>query len=172
MKINVWSALLTIISYKKMETGLRYAYVYTMFILNELNTLSGADQCFDRCQIKSLKFFRKYLNPSIHCSMGSAPIGVQCPHFLTRWVSGLLGLALVSWAIAHVGVHHISLRLPYLSVFPFTRFHLPLNFILVSSLRLMYLHPSVDPSLIHFLGECPGLGLALVPGVVVPEAET
>ena len=34
-----------------------------------------------------------------------------------------------------------------------------------------YLHPSVDPSLTHFLGEFPGLGLALVPDVVVPEAE-
>src|SRR6218665_4063067 len=30
---------------------------------------------------------------------------------------------------------------------------------------------SVDPSLTHFLGEFPGLGLALVPDVVVPEAE-
>src|SRR6218665_2929085 len=30
---------------------------------------------------------------------------------------------------------------------------------------------SVDPSLTYFLGEFPGLGLALVPDVVVPEAE-
>src|SRR6218665_3859728 len=30
---------------------------------------------------------------------------------------------------------------------------------------------SVDPSLTHFLGEFPGLGLALVPNAVVPEAE-
>src|SRR6218665_3537147 len=30
---------------------------------------------------------------------------------------------------------------------------------------------SVDPSLTHFLGEFPGLGLALVADVVVPEAE-
>ena|SRR6218665_2912524 len=29
----------------------------------------------------------------------------------------------------------------------------------------------VDPSLTHFLGEFPGLGLALEPDVVVPEAE-
>ena len=33
----------------------------------------------------------------------------------------------------------------------------------------MHLHPSVDPSLTHFIGEFPGLGLALVPDVVVPE---
>src|SRR6218665_2339664 len=30
---------------------------------------------------------------------------------------------------------------------------------------------SVDPSLTHFLGECPGLGLALEPDVVVSEAD-
>ena len=35
----------------------------------------------------------------------------------------------------------------------------------------MYLHPSVIPSVTQFLGEFPGLGLALVPDVVVPEAE-
>jgi len=31
---------------------------------------------------------------------------------------------------------------------------------------------SVDPSLTHVLGEFPGLGLALVPDVVVPEADS
>src|SRR6218665_2966199 len=31
---------------------------------------------------------------------------------------------------------------------------------------------SVDPSVTHFLGEFPGLGLALVPDVVVPEADS
>ena len=35
----------------------------------------------------------------------------------------------------------------------------------------MFLHPSVDPSLTNFLGEFPGLGLALVPDVMVPEAD-
>ena len=35
----------------------------------------------------------------------------------------------------------------------------------------MYLHPSVDPSRTHFVGEFPGLRLALVLDVVVPEAE-
>src|SRR6218665_1259071 len=46
--------------------------------------------------------------------MGSAPIGAQCP--LTSSLR-LLGLALVSWAFARVGVHRPSLRLPYLDVF-------------------------------------------------------
>jgi len=31
-----------------------------------------------------------------------------------------------------------------------------LNFIRISSLRLIYLHPSVDPSLTHFFDEFPG----------------
>src|SRR6218665_1228586 len=39
----------------------------------------------------------------------------------------------------------------------FTLLHLPLDFIRVSSLRPMYLHPSVDPSLTHFFCEFPGL---------------
>src|SRR6218665_1520735 len=39
------------------------------------------------------------------------------PHFLTRCLSRLLGLALVSWVFARVGVHRPSLCLPYLGVF-------------------------------------------------------
>src|SRR6218665_1866043 len=61
------------------------------------------------------------------------------PCFLTRRISRLLGLALVSWAFARFGVHRFSLCLPYLGVFPFTLLHLPLNFIHVSSLQLTYL---------------------------------
>src|SRR6218665_866900 len=47
----------------------------------------------------------------------------------------------------------------------------PLDFNRVSSLRPTYSHTFGDPSLTHFLGEFPGLGLALVPDVVVPEVE-
>ena len=67
-----------------------------------------------------------------------------------------------------------SFRLPYLGVSPFTLLYLPLNLIRVSSLQLTYLlQPSVDLSLTHFLGEFPGLGLALkgLSDVVVPESE-
>ena len=39
------------------------------------------------------------------------------PFFLTRWVSRLFELALVSWTFARVGVHRLSLRLPYLGIF-------------------------------------------------------
>src|SRR6218665_642622 len=41
----------------------------------------------------------------------------------------------------------------------------------VSFLRLMYLHPFGRTFTYSFLGEFPGLGLALVPDVVVPKAE-
>ena len=72
----------------------------------------------------------------------------------------LLGLAVVSWAFARIGVHRPSIRS-----------YLPLDFNRVSSLRRRIATHSVDPSLTHFLGEFPGLGLALIPDVVVPEAE-
>src|SRR6218665_21999 len=100
------------------------------------------------------------------------PVGVQCP------ISSSLGefpsywdwLCMVSWAFARIGVHHPSLRFPYL-VFSI-RSYLLLDFNCVSSLQPTYIAThSVDPSLTHFLGEFPGLGLALVPDVVVPEAE-
>src|SRR6218665_1410405 len=71
------------------------------------------------------------------------------------------GLALVFWATARVGVHGLSLRLPYLGVFPFTLLHLPLDFIRVSSLRPTYLHPFGRPITYSRLGNFPGLGLAL-----------
>ena len=70
---------------------------------------------------------------------------------------------------ARIGVHRPSLRFSYL-VFSI-RSYLPLDFNRVSSLRRHIATHSVDPSLTHFLGEFPGLGLALVPDVVVPEAE-
>src|SRR6218665_1972872 len=63
------------------------------------------------------------------------------------------------------------IRFPYLGVYPFALLRLPLNFIRISSLRLMYLHTLVDPSFTDFLGEFPGFALALVPDFVVPEAE-
>ena len=58
--------------------------------------------------------------------------------FLTRWVSQLLGLALVSWAFARIGVHRPSLHLPYL-VFSI-RSYLPLDFNRVYTLRPTYRH--------------------------------
>src|SRR6218665_58031 len=110
--------------------------------------------------------------PSIHPSIDPWAQRRRCPmfpHFLTRRVSRLLGLALVYWAFARVGVHRLSLCLPYLGVIPSTRLHLPLDFIRVSSLRPTYLLPFGQPFTYSLLGEFPGLGLALVPDVVVPR---
>src|SRR6218665_3982359 len=91
--------------------------------------------------------------------------------FLTWVVFQVFGLALVSWAFTRIGVHRLSLRLPYL-VFSI-RSYLPLDFNRVFSYGRRTAIHSVDPSLklTHFLGEFPGLGLALVPDVVVPKPE-
>src|SRR6218665_3431845 len=89
----------------------------------------------------------------------------------TPMVSRLLRLTLVSWATARVCVHRLSLCLPYLGVIPslfFTCHWISFVFLLYG--RCICTH-SVDPSLTHFLGEFPGLGLALIRDVMVPEAE-
>ena len=106
------------------------------------------------------------LCPSIHPLIHglSARWCPMFPHFLTSWVSRLFGLALVSWATTRVGVHRLSLRLPYSVFFHslfFTCHWIPFVF-------LLYGRPI--RSTLHLLTEFPGLGLALVPDVVVPEA--
>src|SRR6218665_2548505 len=85
------------------------------------------------------------------------------------YLTQLLGLALVSWAFALIGVHRPSLCLPYL-MFSIRSFCHRISIVFLLYGRRIATH-SVDPSLTHFLGEFPGLGLALVPDVVVPEAE-
>src|SRR6218665_341766 len=66
------------------------------------------------------------------------------PHFLTRCVSRQLGLALVSWAFAPIGVHRPSLRLPYLGVFYSLFF--PCHWIsFVYFSQWQYLHPTTKP---------------------------
>ena len=83
-------------------------------------------------QAQTLQTNYSYQNSSIHCSMGSAPVGTQCPLTSPHQQSfyRLLGLALVSWAFARVGVHRPSLRSPSISrCFLFTLLHQPLDFI-------------------------------------------
>src|SRR6218665_3143199 len=99
------------------------------------------------------------------------PVGVQCP------ISSSLGefpsywdWLLVSWAFARIGVHHPSLRFPYL-VFPFALICHWISIVFLLYGRRIATR-SRDPSLTHFLGDFPGLGLALVPDVVVPEADS
>src|SRR6218665_2011348 len=102
--------------------------------------------------------------------MGSTPVGVQCPitcslgefpsYWDWLWYPGLLPV-LVSIALSfafHTWCFPFSLVCHWISIL----------FLLYG--RQITTH-SVDPSLTHFLGEFPGLGLALVPDVVVPEAE-
>ena len=64
-------------------------------------------------------------------------------HISQNYTSGLLGLALMSWAFARIGVHRPSLRLPYL-LFSI-RSYLPLDFNRVSYLRPTYCHPFGRP---------------------------
>src|SRR6218665_2862035 len=80
-------------------------------------------------------------------------------------------MALVSWAFAKF----VSIAFPI--AFHISVLSHPLFFTChwISFVFLLYgqriCTHSVDPSLNHFLGEFPGLGLALLPDVVVPEAE-
>src|SRR6218665_2868554 len=84
--------------------------------------------------------------------------------FLTRRVSQLLGVALVSWTFARIGVHRPSLRLPYL-MFSIRSFCPRISIVFLLYGRRIPTH-SVDPSLTHFLGDFLCLGLAMVPDVV------
>jgi len=69
------------------------------------------------CAIFKKGFISIQMYPSIHPSIHPSILGLSAlwcpmsPHFLTGWVSSLLGLALVSWATALVGVHCLSLHL-------------------------------------------------------------
>src|SRR6218665_3352794 len=99
------------------------------------------------------------------------PVGVQCTSLPHK----------VSFPAIGIGSGVLGFR-PYWcpSPFPslsilgvFQKFALICHWISIVFLlygRCIATH-SVDPSLTHFLGEFPGLGLALVPDVVVPEAE-
>src|SRR6218665_1753644 len=76
---------------------------------------------------------------------------------------------MVSWAFGRIGVHRPSVRFPYF-MFSIRSFCHWISIVFLLYGRRIAIH-SVDSSLTHFLGEFPGLGLALVPDVVVPEAE-
>src|SRR6218665_354866 len=102
--------------------------------------------------------------------LGLNAVGVQCSHlFLTRCVSQLLGLALVSLAFARIGIHRPSLCLPEL-LFSISSFCHWISIVFLLYGQRIATH-SVNPALTHFLGEFPGLGLDLIPDVVVPEAD-
>jgi len=104
--------------------------------------------------------------------MGSTPVGVQCP--LTSSLGEFLGYR--DWLL-YPGLSPVLVFIAFLFAFHISVLFHPLFFICnwISFLFLLYgrricIH-SVDPSLTHFLREFPGLGLALIPDAVVPEAE-
>src|SRR6218665_2579854 len=96
------------------------------------------------------------------------PVGVQCPissspgEFPSYWDwLWCPGLSPVS----------VSITLPFAfhtCYFPFALS--AIGFQSCFFFTFFIVTHSVNPSLTHFLGEFPGLGLALVPDVVVPEA--
>src|SRR6218665_529643 len=98
------------------------------------------------------------------------PVGVQCPissslgefpsYWDWLWCPGLSPV-LVSIALSFA-FHTLC--------FPFALICHWISIVFLLYGRRIATH-SVDPSLTHFLGEFPGLGLALVADVVVPEAE-
>src|SRR6218665_3431705 len=81
-------------------------------------------------------------------------------------------LALVSWAFARVGVYRPSRRLPDLV------FSIHSSSSAIGFHSCFFFTADVSPHirltlhlLTYFLDEFPGLGLALIPDIVVPEAE-
>src|SRR6218665_2254406 len=99
------------------------------------------------------------------------PIGVQCP------ISSSLGEFPSYWdwlwcpELSPVLVS-IALSFDFHTLcFPFAFICHWISIVFLLYGRCIATH-SVDPSVTHFLGEFPGLGLALVPDVVVPEADS
>src|SRR6218665_631233 len=98
------------------------------------------------------------------------PVGVQCI------ISPSLGEFLSYWDwLWSPGLSPVlvSIALPFAFhtwCFPFALICHWISFVFLLYGRRIGTH-SVDPSLTHFLSEFPGLRLALVPDVVVPDAE-
>src|SRR6218665_3084318 len=98
------------------------------------------------------------------------PVGVQCP------ISSSLGEFPSYWDwlwCPGLSPVLVSIALPFTFhtwCFPFGLICHWISIVFLLYGRRITTH-SVDPPLTHFLGEFPGLGLALVPDVVVPQAE-
>src|SRR6218665_1850734 len=108
-------------------------------------------------------------------SMGSTPVGVQC------LISSSLGEFPSYWdwlwcpVLSPVGLL-VSIALPFAFhtwCFPFALIYhwISIAFLLYGR-RIAIRHPFGQPFTCSLLGEFPGLGLALVPDVAVPEADS
>src|SRR6218665_350583 len=99
------------------------------------------------------------------------PVRVQCP------ISSSLGEFPSYWNwlwCPGLSPVLVSIALPFAFhtwCFPFALIYHWISIVFLLYGRLIATQ-SVDPSLTHFLGECPGLGLALVPDVVIPEPDS
>src|SRR6218665_661005 len=95
------------------------------------------------------------------------PVGVQCP------ISSSLGGFPDYWDwlwCPGLSPVLVSIALPFaFHTFPFALICHWISIVFLLYGRRITTH-SVDPPLTHFLGEFPGLGLALIPDVVVPQA--
>src|SRR6218665_3556243 len=99
------------------------------------------------------------------------PVGVQCP------ISSSLGEFPSYWDwLWYPGLSPVLVSIALLFAFHIWCFPFALICHWISIVFLLYGRRiatlSVDPSLTRFLGKFPGLGLALVPHVVVPEADS
>jgi len=118
----------------------------------------------------SIILFDTPIHPLIHgLSACRCPMS---PHFLTRWVSRLLGwlwypeLLPACWCPSPLLSPAIS---RCFSIHSLPAMHW-ISYVFLLYGRRICTH-SVNPSLTRFLGESPGLVLSLVPDVVVPDAE-
>src|SRR6218665_3372918 len=99
------------------------------------------------------------------------PVRVQCP------ISSSLGEFPSYWDwLWHPGLSPVlvSITLPFAFhtwCFPFARICHCISIVFLLYDRRIATH-SVDPSLTHCLGEFPGFGMAKVPDVLVPEADS
>ena len=120
------------------------------------------------------KWMNEYLHPFHQLIRGlSARWCPMSPHFLTKWVSRLMGwlwcpgLLPLLVSIAFPVAFHISVFFhSHFFTYHWRNFH---SRFLLYGQRICT--QSVDPSLTHFLAKFPALGLSLVPDVVIPEVE-
>src|SRR6218665_1427803 len=99
------------------------------------------------------------------------PVGVQCPISFSLCEFPAIGID-----FGVLGFHPYWCPSPFPSSSILDVFHSLLSAIGFQSCFFFTVDVSpcthsADPSITHFLGEFPGLGLALVPDVVVPDAE-
>jgi len=123
--------------------------------------------------IKRILYCIVFVFASYCISLGPQRVGAQCP--LTSSLCEIPGYW--DWPLRYPGLPSVLVSIAISSVASHTSvfFHSLFtchwtSFVFLLNDRRICTH-SIKPSLIHFFGEFPGLGLALVPDVVVPGEE-